>query len=936
MRKPGEKIGNRLVNLHSITSMETAKVVGSPSQRPPLKPAPTIGVLIDGEVEPHTDSWKLKPRIATNGLKNGSQSVFPCDRPLKSVSISDPNLAAAIRKALGLEANAPITQQAMQRLTQLEARNSQIKNLAGLEHATQLRGLELRENQIRDIHPLTHLKSLRGLILDNNRVRDISPLTNMTQLTELYIGNNPISDFTPLVNLNQLEQLALWDANIGDITVLAKKIKLTHLWLGQSNIRDITPLADLTQLKLLYLPHNQISDLTPLAELTNLETLHLQDNAIRDMSPLAGLTKLTDLRLGDNPITDTSTLRILKTQNPNLKVDIEIPPPSSVVHLESAQRPPMYWVGATTGTLHRLVGDAVEALVPNVKNATSLAVDIAGGKLYWAEKTSDRTGRIRRANLDGTGVQLVKDLTSVPYGIVLDAADGKIYLTNAWGKVQRLNVNGSNFQPNLITGLDSPRGLALDVSGGKVYWIEMSGRIRRADLDGSDMQDVATGLEAPMNLVVFDGTVYWTEKTGENQGEIRFVNLNGTPKVVTRNTFPQSFPVGIALDTVERKLYWTTSNGKIGRSNLDGGDSQPDVVTSLGALGALVVSVDPTLVVETKEVPTTDAVLSISPSPITSPAIRERLTLNLNISAGEAVAGYQATVSFDTTAFRFVSGVNGDFLPVGAFFVQPKVEGNLVKLSAASLAGESNGDGTLATLTFEVVAVKASTLTLSDALLSNSEGESSRPQVEGAEITESPQIRGDVNGDGTVNIQDLVLTASNLGKTGQNAADVNGDGSVNIQDLVLVAGALGTSAAAPSLHPQALEMLTATEIKQWLSAAQHLDLTDTTSQRGILFLQQLLIALIPKETALLANYPNPFNPETWIPYQLAKDADVTLTIYAVNGHVVRMLPLGHQRAGMYQNRSRAAYWDGRNAFGEPVASGIYFYHIQAGAFSAHP
>ena len=262
------------------------------------------------------------------------------------------------------------------------------------------------------------------------------------------------------------------------------------------------------------------------------------------------------------------------------------------------------------------------------------------------------------------------------------------------------------------------------------------------------------------------------------------------------------------------------------------------------------------------------------------------------------------------------------------------MEGNLIKLNAASLAGESSGDGTLTTLTFEVIAVKGSTLTLSDVLLTNSAGEAFVPTVENAEITEAIQLTGDINGDGIINIQDLVLTASNLGKTGQNPADVNGDGSVNIQDLVLVAGALGTSAAAPSLHPQSLETLTATEVKQWLSAAQHLDLTDTTSRRGILFLQQLLIMLTPKETALLANYPNPFNPETWIPYHLAKDADVTLHIYAVNGTLVRTLTLGYQAAGMYQSRSRAAYWDGKNEFGEPVASGVYFHRLTAGDFTA--
>ena len=329
-----------------------------------------------------------------------------------------------------------------------------------------------------------------------------------------------------------------------------------------------------------------------------------------------------------------------------------------------------------------------------------------------------------------------------------------------------------------------------------------------------------------------------------------------------------------------------------------------------------------------------NGIVQIQPASIVSPAMGDALTLSLNITDGEAVAGYQASVQFDTTALRYVSSTNGDFLPAGAFFVEPVIEGNLVKLNAASLAGESNGDGALATLTFAIVAVKASTLTLSDVLLSNKAGEITIPKVENAQITELTGIKGDVNGDGTVNIADLVLVASNLGKTGQQAADMNGDSIVNIADLVLVAGALSTSAAAPSLHVQSLEVLTAADMQLWLTQAQYLNLSDATSQRGILFLEQLLAVLMPKETVLLANYPNPFNPETWIPYQLSKDAEVIITIYAVDGRVIRRLTLGHQPAGLYRNRSHAAYWDGRNAFGEPVASGVYFYTFTAGDFTA--
>ena len=104
--------------------------------------------------------------------------------------------------------------------------------------------------------------------------------------------------------------------------------------------------------------------------------------------------------------------------------------------------------------------------------------------------------------------------------------------------------------------------------------------------------------------------------------------------------------------------------------------------------------------------------------------------------------------------------------------------------------------------------------------------------------------------------------------------------------------------------------------------------------KGIRFLEQLLAALLPKETVLLANYPNPFNPETWIPYHLAQDADVTLTIYSMSGQVVRQLALGYQAAGKYQNRSRAIYWNGKNEFGESVANGVYFYTLTAGDYSA--
>ena len=201
--------------------------------------------------------------------------------------------------------------------------------------------------------------------------------------------------------------------------------------------------------------------------------------------------------------------------------------------------------------------------------------------------------------------------------------------------------------------------------------------------------------------------------------------------------------------------------------------------------------------------------------------------------------------------------------------------------------------------------------------------------------TESPPITADVNNDGSVNILDLILIASDLGNTGTNlAADVNGDGVISILDLVLVAGMFDGAAAAPSAQPQVPETLTAVEVQGWLIDARALQVRDPIMKRGFAVLEQLLVSLTPRETELLANYPNPFNPETWIPYRLAEDAFVTLTIYDLSGQVVRTLEVGHRIASAYENRSKAIYWDGRNEVGEQVASGVYFYNLSTGNYSA--
>ena len=199
----------------------------------------------------------------------------------------------------------------------------------------------------------------------------------------------------------------------------------------------------------------------------------------------------------------------------------------------------------------------------------------------------------------------------------------------------------------------------------------------------------------------------------------------------------------------------------------------------------------------------------------------------------------------------------------------------------------------------------------------------------------------DVTGNGKVNVNDLVEVAKNYGKTvgaGANRkADVNGDGKVDFDDVLAVLKAVD-AAGAPAIVQEDIEpgSLQAADVQRWLRDAK----AANVDPAGIAALERLLAVLTraeappPKETVLLANYPNPFNPETWIPYQLAESAEVTVTIHASDGKLVRMLELGQVSAGIYQSRSRAAYWDGRNAQGEPVASGVYFYTLTAGDFKA--
>ena len=231
--------------------------------------------------------------------------------PSVFVNIPDPNLRAAIEKKLGKASGARITPAEMLKLTEFEKRHAGIRDLTGLEFATNLTELDLGNNDISDVSPLRNLTKLTGLDLVGNEISDVSPLRNLTKLTGLQLDVNNISDVSPLRNLTKLTVLTLWSNNISDVSALGNLTKLTGLDLGNNDISDISALGNLRNLTHLNLDDNDISDVSPLRNLTKLTRLDIDDNDISDVSTLGNLRNLTGLYISGNNISDVSPLRNL-------------------------------------------------------------------------------------------------------------------------------------------------------------------------------------------------------------------------------------------------------------------------------------------------------------------------------------------------------------------------------------------------------------------------------------------------------------------------------------------------------------------------------------------------------------------------------------------------------------------------------------------------
>ena len=826
------------------------------------------------------------------------------------VPIPDPTLRIMIAEELGDSPNAPLTVEDMERLRRLLSLDRRVHDLTGLQLAKNLNHLELDNSKISDLSPLRGLTNLQFLEV-HGELSDLSPLAESVNLRGLEIGGSNVSDLSPIARLVNLRSLDIGNTKVSDVSVFAGLTNLQELNIENTNIPDLSPLTGLSNLKRMHfsgtnqsvmsfvagqttlefisLATDGVSDISPLAGLTNLKGIHTWGNPISDLSPLAGLTKMQWIDICGAEISDLTPLAGMT----NLK-DLYL------VHNGITDISPI--AGLTRLTRLNLGLNHVSDISPlaGLTNLKWLAVDNnnisdfspldalrANTKIVWHDNPGYPKGGSKIegpwlwVNLPETRLGRAADLLS-------EATGGRV-------TEERIATNGAT--------LGKPIGSEV--------WVANI-------LPSTDRNNIGIMLD--------DGVIYGTvsiyspreQKTrmhvGNDEGLKVWLNGNLVYEVLSSKEleldFNDFFPVTLRQGKNVLLVAVFSPSSETGSFFGFESGTEYTVATSIG--------------------------YAFSDTPI---HIGDTFTFDIRAENVSDLAGWQFDIAFDPTVFEALDVSEGDFLKADGrttFFQSGRIENSSGKISGLRAArltdGGVSGSGSLLQIGFEAKSGGETEITLQNFKFGASTGEiiPSGPHTIHTTVQER-LLTGDVNRDGDVDILDLILVAQQLGKrvAAGSPVDINGDGIVNIFDLTLVARGIG-GAAAPSARG-----IDSSTIGSWIAEARLVDDGSIVFRQGIANLQNLLASLIiPQETALHANYPNPFNPETWIPYQLAAPSEVTLTIYDMHGGVVRRLEIGHQAVGIYQSRSRAARWDGRNQGGELVASGLYFYTLQAGEFAA--
>ena len=732
------------------------------------------------------------------------------------------------------------------------------------------------------------LVELRATRRDITYLRGIEFAIN---LTELDLWGNNVSDISLLLSLTNLTELDIGSNDISDISPLSSLINLTELWLSSNDISDISPLSSLTNLTELWLSSNDISDISPLSSLTNLATLWLSSNDISDISPLSSLTNLTELSIWNNDISDISPLSSLT----NLTyLDIESNDISDISPLSSLTNLTVLWLNRND----------ISDISPLSSLTKLIVLYLHNNDISDISPLSSLTN-LTRLYLQNNNISDILPLLSLTKLIVLHLQNNNISDVET---LERLMAQGTvvYFSGNPAFETPGPKiedgwvwliVPATNVSSGSAA--ARSGRDFLSEASGGAVTeaDVAVNGARPGTRV---GDSVWTaarlDATDPN-------NLNA----IAQDLDPD---IASLIDAGVVPIHSETPQ-KIGDS----------VATDIDKRNALM----PDATLETHiNYPVAYGVVLIQSETLQPTRVY--------IGAGPVKVWLNGTLVHKNTDHRSVSdyetavpvmlnaGDNLLFIAAyrpypwssrwGAFFGFQDGTGYTVGAPGAGNL-DVNGDGQVNVIDLAIVAL-----------------------FYGTQVPDGLSIPADVNADGIVNILDLTAVAQGI-----DAQDgTNGLSLIETEAALLAAAELDRIAGAPAGfgNPSQHDLrrrIAYHNVAEALADTEHLGHSVHATLKELL---QLLteIAEVPETTVLLPNYPNPFNPETWIPYHLSKPAEVTITIHAINGQIVRKLALGHQAAGIYRNRSRAAYWDGRNHIGEPVASGVYFYTLTAGEFTA--
>ena len=866
------------------------------------------------------DAWTSNFSAVISALNSPDDTVTrPVEpvidlRPGDLVSIPDPSLRAAVAEILGKAVGSQITAVDMSRLTRIVADEAGIRDLTGLEAATRLERIEFRHNSISDLSPLAGLIRLNNIKLRGNRITDVSPLAGLTnvdwlgleeneisdlsplegliKLNGIGISGNPVSNVSPLASLLSLERINAWNTPISDFSTLASAQRLRWIEFGNNNFVSALPsLKGLRSLRRLEINDCNISDLTPLAELTQLEWLELVNNLISDITPLQNLRGLEHLNLDANvienvsPLAQLTRLELLYLENNNIS---DVSPLAGLTKLERLDL--RNNSVSDFSSLERLPDETFVRMVGN-PGFPSGGTKIAGPWL-WAivpgTRLDDKTDFLARAT--GGAATELKVATN-------GAKEGKAVGDSVW-TLHRLATTGGNNINRMTESLGW--GTGEEIYDHIVY--------------GSVVLDAPEEQETTMLVGSSDAVKVWLN------GELVHQALINRGAGDYQDFLPVTLKQGpnillVALDNHGHGSF----SGFFGLA--------PDAKYTVSEPGINFFFSTDTTVYE----------------------VGEAFTLHLNVENVSDLGGWQADIIFDPDVLRADKVSEGNFLKEDdepPFFDAGTINnktGRITGLKAVRISQDRIGrQGRLLSVEFTIIGSGESGLTVNNFQVGSRRGETIPiipPEIVIVVEGDGPtKPAWDVNQDGQVNVLDLVLVAQYLGEdvSANPQFDVNGDGTINVLDLIIVAQYLGESTAAAPSSVAAIDSLELDPamVQVWITQARTEDDGSIAFRQGIANLQRLLASLLPEKTALLPNYPNPFNPETWIPYHLAEAADVTVHIYAAGGTLVRTLVLGHQSAGIYQSRSRAAYWDGKNELGESVASGVYFYTLTAGNFTA--